>query len=60
MWTDETRAKVKKLWSNGLTMTEIGERLGTTRNAIAGLISRNDWTRNAPARAPQPLLFLPR
>ena len=54
MWTDSRRDKVKKLWALGLTMTEVGERLGKTRSAIAGLINRNNWQRNAPARQPQP------
>lgn len=40
MWTDEKIAKLKKLWSEGLTTGEIGKRLGVSKNAVVGKAHR--------------------
>ncbi len=39
-WTLEREIEVALLWQQGLTFSEIGERLGVTRNAIAGKVGR--------------------
>jgi len=40
MWNDEKIAKLKKLWSEGLTTGEIGKRLGVSKNAVVGKAHR--------------------
>ena len=35
-WTDEKLAKLKELWELGHSISFIGEKLGVTRNSIAG------------------------
>ena len=40
-WTDDRIADLKRLWSEGLSATEIARRLpGTTRNAVLGKLHR--------------------
>ena len=40
-WSDETRvAKLRELWSQGKTASEIGAILGVTRNAVIGKVHR--------------------
>lgn len=39
-WTDERLEKLKSLWKKGLSISQIGEELGVTRNAIAGKAHR--------------------
>ena len=36
VWTDERLEKLKELWTQGLSISQIGEALGVSRNAIAG------------------------
>ena len=40
VWTDERLAELKKLWSEGLSISQIGEALGVSRNSIAGKAHR--------------------
>ncbi|MDG2319548.1 MAG: GcrA family cell cycle regulator [Rhodospirillaceae bacterium] len=40
VWTDDRIAKLKKLWSEGLTTGEIGKRLGVSKNAVVGKAHR--------------------
>ena len=40
VWTDERLEKLKELWSQGLYISQIGEALGVSRNAIAGKAHR--------------------
>ena len=40
MWNDEKIARLKKLWSEGLTTGEIGKRLGVSKNAVVGKAHR--------------------
>lgn len=40
VWTDERLEKLRKLWDKGLSISAIGEKLGVTRNAIAGKAHR--------------------
>ena len=39
-WTEERLEKLKKLWDEGLSISQIGEQLGVSRNAIAGKVHR--------------------
>ena len=40
VWTDERLEDLKKLWAEGLSISQIGDALGVTRNAIAGKAHR--------------------
>ena len=40
VWTDERLDELKKLWAEGLSISQIGEALGVSRNAIAGKAHR--------------------
>ena len=40
VWTDERLEKLKELWTQGLSISQIGEALGVSRNAIAGKAHR--------------------
>ncbi len=40
VWTDDRLEDLKKLWSEGLSISQIGEALGVSRNAIAGKAHR--------------------
>ena len=40
VWTDERLEELKKLWAQGLSISQIGEALGVSRNAIAGKAHR--------------------
>ena len=39
-WTDDLLAKLRELWDEGLSISQIGQELGVTRNAIAGKARR--------------------
>ena len=36
-WTTERVEELTKLWATGLSASEIGRRLGITKNAVVGL-----------------------
>ena len=40
VWTDERLKKLKDLWNKGLSISQIGEELDVSRNAIAGKVYR--------------------
>ena len=40
VWNDERLENLKKLWAEGLSISQIGEALGVSRNAIAGKAHR--------------------
>ena len=40
VWTDERLEELKKLWAQGMSISQIGEALGVSRNAIAGKAHR--------------------
>ncbi len=40
VWNDERLEKLKKFWEQGLSITQIGIRLGVTRNAVVGKVHR--------------------
>tara|TARA_B110000438_G_scaffold287383_1_gene319620 strand:+ start:446 stop:811 length:366 start_codon:yes stop_codon:yes gene_type:complete len=51
VWTDDRIAKLKKLWSEGLTTGEIGKRLGVSKNAVVGKAHRLELkSRPSPIR----------
>ena len=54
-WTEERLEMLKALWKEGLSISQIGERLGVTRNAVAGKAHRlNLRKRQSPiARKPK-------
>ena len=39
-WTEERVDKLKALWAEGHTASEISHRLGVTRNAVIGKVHR--------------------
>lgn len=44
IWNDERRATVRKLWAEGLTCSQIADRLGhgISRSAVIGIVHRMD------------------
>ncbi len=49
-WNEETIARIRALWDQGLSTAEIGRRMGITKNAVVGKAHRL----NLPAR-PSPI-----
>jgi len=41
-WPDETIARLRALWEEGLSENEIGRRLGKSKNAVVGKVHRLD------------------
>ena len=39
-WTDERLETLKMLWNEGLSISQIGQKLNVTRNAVAGTVHR--------------------
>ena len=39
-WTEERLETLKILWNEGLSISQIGQKLGVTRNAVAGKAHR--------------------
>lgn len=73
-WTPEKIAELSRLWSEGLTTSEIGKRLGISKNAVVGKahrmrlaarpspikrLARPAVPRPAPARAVTPAAAAP-
>lgn len=59
-WTDERVSDLRRLWKDGLSITQIGARIGVSRNAVAGkamrlgLPARGEYAaRTKRARRPQ-------
>lgn len=50
-WTPENVEKLKELWAVGLSITQIGHRLGITRNAVVGKAHRIGLSRRAAVMA---------
>jgi GcrA cell cycle regulator len=50
-WTEETIAKLRILWAEGLSTAEIGRRMGISKNAVVGKAHRLNLTaRPSPIR----------
>ena len=62
VWTDDRLEHLKSLWSKGLSITQIGQEIGVSRNAVVGKVHRMGLPkRNSPIMraekvpAPQPV-----
>lgn len=54
-WTSERVAQLSKMWATGLSASEIGRRLGITKNSVIGKARRLDLAmRRAPALPSKP------
>lgn len=43
-WSGERLALLEKLWASGLSASQVGSQLGTTRNAVLGAVQRNGFS----------------
>jgi GcrA cell cycle regulator len=56
-WTDETIARLRELWAEGLSTAEIGRRMAVSKNAVVGKAHRLNLTaRPSPIRRDGPAL----
>lgn len=55
LWTPEDEQELARLWDLGFTGSQIGARLGKTRNAIIGKVNRMKINRNARPSPPIPI-----
>lgn len=59
-WTEETISELTRLWQQGLSTSEIGRRIGMSKNAVVGkahrlgLIARPSPIKRAAPVQPQP------
>ncbi len=53
-WDDRELALLKELWSLGHSATHIARRLGCSRNAVCGLLTRLDLKRGHKASTAKP------
>ena len=64
VWTDQRLEKLKELWTQGLSISQIGGALGVSRNAIAGKAHRMGLPkRPSPISRPKvekPKVFMPK
>jgi GcrA cell cycle regulator len=60
-WDDSELALLKELWSSGHSATQIARRLGCSRNAVCGLLTRLDLKRgHKPSTAKPQILSVPK
>lgn len=52
LWTVEAVAKAKKLYDEGYSCGEIGDRIGCSRNAVIGKVHRMKWPLRGPSKMP--------
>lgn len=55
-WTSERIAALIALWNEGLTTSEIGVRLGITKNAVIGKVHRLGLPQRRPTQKDEPEL----
>lgn len=55
-WTSERIAALIALWNEGLTTSEIGVRLGITKNAVIGKVHRLGLQQRRPTHKDEPEL----
>lgn len=54
-WTEKVIAELRQLWDEGHSTTEIGRRMGVTKNTIIGKSQRLELSeRRKPALPPKP------
>lgn len=53
--SDATIDEISRLWAEGVSGSEIGRRLGLSKNMVVGLKARNGITRPVEAEEPQPI-----
>jgi GcrA cell cycle regulator len=53
-WNDRELALLKELWSSGHSAMHIARRLGCSRNAVCGLLTRLDLKRGYKASTAKP------
>ncbi len=53
-WTPERVAELTKLWASGLSASEIGRRLGVTKNSVVGKVRRLDLAMRRQPTTPKP------
>nr|CAX84191.1 conserved uncharacterized protein [uncultured bacterium] len=64
-WTEETISELTRLWAQGLSTSEIGRRIGMSKNAVVGkahrlgLIGRPSPIKRAAPVQPQPPKVVP-
>lgn len=51
-WTQEATDKLSELWGAGYTSTEIGKRMGVSRQAVMGKVTRMGFKRSDNATLP--------
>jgi len=53
-WTPERVAELTKLWASGLSASEIGRRLGVTKNSVVGKVRRLNLAMRRQPTTPKP------
>ncbi len=53
-WTPERTSNLIALWNQDLSTSEIGRRLGITKNAVIGKVHRLGLTQRRPSPKPRP------
>lgn len=59
-WTDEKTAGLKELFGKGLSYSQIGKELGTTRNSVASKCQREGLSRGRVVTARLPVVAAPK
>lgn len=54
-WTPERIAALIALWNESLSTSEIGNRLGITKNAVIGKVHRLGLPQRRPTQKPEPV-----
>src|SRR6516162_859162 len=57
-WSDEQVTALQQMCAKGASLSDIGQELGYTRNAVAGKVHRLGLSAGAPEHRQQPILRL--